>query len=141
MNLKIISPEKIIFEGEADEIIAPTTTGEIAVLPNHTEMVTQLSDGEITVKVKEKDTHIAVTGGFLQILEGEVNIIADYAVKSEEISAQKAMEAQKRAEEVLKKKKEDLTERDFAAAQSEFKRAIMELKVANKRRHNTGRPQ
>lgn len=140
MQLQIISPEKVIFEGDIDELIAPTVSGEIAVLPNHADLLTQLSGGEITIKEKGISHHIAVTGGFLQITNGVLNILADYAVKSEEINAQKALEAQKRAEEILKKRKEDVSERDFALAQSEFNRAIVELKVA-RRRHGTGRPQ
>lgn len=141
MNLKIISPEKVIFEGEITELIAPTVSGEIAVLKEHADLLTQLSEGEITVKSKGKDDHIGVTGGFLQIIKGDVTLLADYAVKSEEINAQKAMEAQKRAEEILKRKKEGVNERDFASAQSDMRRAMMELKIANKRRHGSGRPQ
>ncbi len=140
MNLKIISPEKVIYEGEIDEIIAPTINGEIGILPNHVDLLTQLDSGELTIKFKGKEQHIALTGGFLQITKGEVSVLADYAVRSEEINTQKALEAQKRAEEILKKKGENITVRDFAAAQSEFNRAIVELKVA-RRRHGSGRPQ
>lgn len=141
MTLKIISPEKLIFEGEIDEIIAPTVTGEIAILPNHVELLTEISDGEITIKSKGRLTHLAITGGFLQTNGTEVSVLADYAVKSDDINAQKALAAQKRAEEILKKKKEGISERDFAVAQSDFRRAITELRVANKRLHGTGRPQ
>ncbi len=141
MQLQIVSPEKILFDGEILELIAPTISGEIAVLPHHADLLTQLTEGEIIIKHKGKEEHIGVTGGFLQILGGNITLLADYAVRSEEINAQKALEAQKRAEEILKKKKEGVSERDFALAQSEFRKAIMELKVANKRRHGSGRPQ
>ena len=141
MNLKIISPEKQIFEGEIDELIAPTVTGEVTILPHHADILTQLSEGEMTVKSKGKETHIAVTGGFLQISNNEISVLADYAIKSEEINSQKALEAQKRAEEILKRKKEGVSERDFAAAQADFRRAAAQLRVANKRRHSTPRPQ
>ena len=141
MTLNIISPEKLIFEGEIDELIAPTATGELAILPHHADLLTQLAEGEITIKVKGKETHIAVTGGFLQIKLNEISILADYAIKSEEINAQKALEAQKRAEEILKKKKEGISERDFAVAQSDFRRAAAQLRVANKRRHSSLKPQ
>ncbi|MDQ5900692.1 MAG: F-type H+-transporting ATPase subunit epsilon [Patescibacteria group bacterium] len=138
MQLKVVTPEKVIYDGEIDELIIPTVTGEIAVLPHHIDLLTQVVPGEMTIKHKGKDQHVAVTGGFLQIVDGVLTLLSDYAVRSEEIDAKKALEAQKRAEETLKKKKEDLTERDFAVAQADMRRAILELKVANKRRsHRT----
>ena len=140
MNLKIISPEKVLFDGEIDELIAPTVNGEIAILPNHADLLTQLDSGEMTVKTKGKEHHIGATGGFLQITNGEITVLVDFAVVSEEVNTQKALEAQKRAEEVLKRQKEGVNERDFAAAQSDMRKAIMELKVA-RRRHGSGRPQ
>ena len=137
MLLSIISPEKVIYEGEIDELIAPTTTGEIAVLPHHADLLTQLSDGEMTVKHKGKEIHVAITGGFLQIQSNSISVIADFALRSEEIDAKKALEAQHRAEESLKKAKESMSERDFAMNQIEMQRAILQLKVAKKRRHSS----
>lgn len=137
MNLEIITPEKVIFSGEIDELIVPTVTGEIAILPHHVDLLTQLSPGEITVKTSGKQQHIAVTGGFLQITNNSISLLADYAVRSEEINAQKALEAQRRAEDILKKKKEGISEQDFAIAQNDLRRAVLELKVANKRRRGS----
>lgn len=134
MNLSIISPEKVIYEGEIDELIAPTVMGEIAVLPHHADLLTQLSDGEMIVKHKGKDLHVAVTGGFLQIVNNNISVIADFAMRSEEIDAKKALEAQLRAEERLKKAKEDMSEREFAMNQIEMQRAILQLKVSKKRK-------
>lgn len=140
MNLEIITPEKVIFDGEIDELIVPTVTGEIAILPHHVDLLTQLAPGEITVKTGNKQQHIAVTGGFLQITNNSISLLADYAVKSEEINAQKALEAQRRAEEILKRKKEGISEQDFAIAQNDLRRAVLELKVANKRRRGSPIP-
>ncbi|MBU4016597.1 hypothetical protein KKF69_03915 [Patescibacteria group bacterium] len=66
--------------------------------------------------------------------ENKVTILADYAVQSEEIEVEKALEAKKRAEDILKKTKEKVSDRDFALAQAELRRAVMELHVANRRR-------
>ncbi len=134
MQLKVVTPEKIIFDGEIEELVIPTVTGEIAVLPHHIDLLTQVVAGEMTIKQKGKEHHVAVTGGFLQVDKGVLTLLSDYAIRSEEIDMKKALEAQKRAEETLKKKQEDLTERDFAVAQADMRRAILELKVANKRR-------
>lgn len=141
MQLKIITPERITFEGEIDELIVPTVAGEIAVLPHHIDLLTQVTSGEITIKIKGKEEHIAVTGGFLQINHDSLTLLADYAVHSEQINAQKALEAQKRAEEILKKKSEHTTEQDLALAQAEMRRAILELKVVRRRRGGSNLPQ
>jgi F-type H+-transporting ATPase subunit epsilon len=81
-----------------------------------------------------------VTGGFLQITNDKISLLADYAVRSEDINAQKALEAQRQAEEILKKKKEGISEQDFAIAQNDLRRAVLELKVANKRRRGLQLP-
>lgn len=136
MQLKVITPEKVIFDDEAEELIIPTINGEIAILPQHVDLLTQLAPGEMIIKVKGKNHHVALTGGFLQIEDGNLSVLADYAIRSEEIDAKKASEAQKRAEEILKNT-EKVGERDFAIAQMDIRRAVLELKVAKKRRPNT----
>ena len=60
--------------------------------------------------------------------------MAEYAVRSEEIEVEKALEAQKRAAEKLKKTKEQVSEKDFAIAEGEMRRSILEINVANKRK-------
>jgi F-type H+-transporting ATPase subunit epsilon len=135
MTLKIVTPEKVIYDGEIDELIIPTVTGEIAVLPHHIDLLTEVAAGEMTIKHKGKEQHVAVTGGFLQIENNTLTLLSNYAIKSEEIDAKKAAEAQKRAEEKLKKKV-DLSERDFAIAEADMRRAILELKISSKRRGN-----
>jgi len=137
MQLQIITPEKKVLEQEIDELIAPTTSGEIAILPNHVDLLTQIAPGELTIKIKDKEQHLAITGGFLHIVDGAITVLSDYAVKSEEIDAKKALEAQRRAEEILKRKADGLSDLEIATAQSALRRAIAELKVANKRRRTT----
>ena len=81
-----------------------------------------------------KAQYLAVAGGFLEVSKNNVILLADYAVRSEEIEVSKAIEAQKRAEKVLKDSQEKVSKKDFALAESEFRRSILELKVASKRR-------
>jgi F-type H+-transporting ATPase subunit epsilon len=134
MQLEVITPEKVIFSDEIEELIAPTVDGEIAILPHHINLLTQLEPGELTIKTKGKLQHLAVTGGFLQMANGSISLLTDYAVRSEEINAKKALEAHTRAEKRMKEEKERMTEEEFAVVQADFRRAIAELKVA-KRRH------
>jgi|SRR5581483_1327078 len=134
-HFEIITPEKITFKEEVDEATIPTSTGQITVLPNHVSLVSQVIPGELIIKKSGRTEYLGVTGGFLEVNNNRVTLLADYAVHSEDINVQKAMEAQKRAEQLMKDAKEKSNDRDFARAETEFLRAIMELKIAEKRKH------
>ncbi|MBI2443375.1 MAG: ATP synthase F1 subunit epsilon [Candidatus Levybacteria bacterium] len=140
MHLDIVTPEKIVYSEDIEELTVPTPQGEISILPEHVALVTRVSEGELIVKTKGKSQFLAVTGGFLQVQDDRITLLADYAIRSEEIDTQKVLEARKRAEEALKKKREDMSERDFTVAESEMRRAILELKISNKRRKHTNIP-
>lgn len=137
MQLEIVTPEKIIHSGEVDEIVINTADGEIAVLPHHVNLVTKVLPGEMILKIGNKTQHMAITGGFLEVSANKITLLADYAVQAEEIQVNKALEAQKRAEEILRRKESGLTAQDLANAQAELSKAILELKVA-RRSHRSG---
>lgn len=127
--LEIITPEKVIYKDEADEVIAPTVDGEIAILPNHVNLLTQVSPGELIVKKGNNLQHLAITGGFLEVSGNKISILAEYAVKAQDIEVGRAMEAKKRAEKIMSEKS---TDNELKVAQGEMLKAILELKVATK---------
>lgn len=133
LSLEIITPEKIVYKDEVDEVIAPTIKGQISILPNHIGLLTQIEPGELIVKKDGRENFLAITGGFLEVAKNKISILADYAVRSEDIEVAKAEQAQKRAEKIMEEK---VSEKDFAIAQSELRRSILELKVAQRRRHH-----
>lgn len=137
MQLDIVTPEKTIFQGEVDEIYVSTADGDIGILPHHINLFTKLIPGELKLKISGKEQYMAITSGFLEINKNKVTILADYAVHAEDIEVEKAMEARKRAEEILKKKESRITEQEFAVAEAAFKQAIAEIKVAGHRRKRT----
>ncbi len=136
MQLEIVTPEKIIYKGDVDEIIVNTADGEIAVLPHHVNLFTKILPGEMTIKISGKEQFLAITGGFLEVSDNTVTLLADHAIRAEEIEVEKALAAQKRAEEILKRKEEGISEEDFATAQGELRKALLEIHVA-KRRHRS----
>ncbi len=140
MQLEIVTPEKVIYSGEVDEIIVNTADGEIAVLPQHVNLLTKVLPGEMTIKIGVKEQFLAITGGFLEVNNNKISLLADYAVRAEEIEVEKALAAQKRAEEIIKNKAEGISERDFATAQGDLRRALLELHVAKRRHHSSGGP-
>src|SRR6266496_281034 len=122
MQLEIVTPEKIIYNGDVDQITVDTADGKIAILPHHVNLFTKVISGELILKIGELDQLLAITGGFLEVSNNKVTLLADYAVHAEDVDVEKALAAQKRAEELLKKKKEGISEQDFALAQGELSR-------------------
>lgn len=127
--LEIITPEKVIYKDEVAEVVVPTTNGEIAILPNHMNLLTKLNPGELIIKKGTNQQYLAITGGFLEVLNNKVSILAEYAVKAQDIEVARAMEAKKRAEKVMSEKS---TDNELRIAQAEMIKAILELKVATK---------
>lgn len=134
---EVITPERSVFKDEVEEIIVPTLSGQIAVLPNHTSLFTQVEQGEMIIKKNNKAQHLAITGGFFEINKNNAILLADYAVRSEEVEVSKALEAQKKAQKIMKESKEKVSNEDFARAESDFRRSILELKIARKSRKIT----
>jgi len=135
--LEIITPEKIVYKNEIDELIVPTVNGQIAILPNHVGLFAKIIPGELIIRKKNSQEALAVTGGFLEVAKNHISILADYAIRAEDIEVAKAMEAQKRAEKLMVEKTSD---RDFRMAQADLIRAITELKVATKYKRKASRP-
>jgi F-type H+-transporting ATPase subunit epsilon len=134
MQLELITPEKVVLRDEVDELSVYTPQGQITILPHHANLITKVIPGEMIVKTQGKEYFLAVTGGFLEVANNKITILADYAVRSEDIEVEKALKAQEKAREILKKKQEGISERDFALAEADLRKSILELHVANKRR-------
>jgi len=137
LHLEVITPEKVIYESEADEIIAPTVNGQIGILPNHIGLLTKIVPGELIIRKGNSQYLLAITGGFLEVNNNNVSILADYAIKAEDVEIARAQEAQKRAEKLMQEK---ATDKDFKVAQAELVKAILELRVANKIKRRSTTP-
>ena len=129
LTLEIITPEKVVYKDEVSEVIAPTFDGEIAILPNHVNLLTQVNPGELIVKKGVTAQYLAITGGFMEVSDNKVSILADYAIKAQDIEIARATEAKRRAEKLMEEKTSD---NDLRIAQGEMIKAILELKVATK---------
>lgn len=132
IHLQIITPEKITFDDEVDQVSLPSTTGQITVLPNHTPLVTSIEAGELIFKKHQKETHFASGFGFAQIDAKNVKVLVDLAQEEEEIEERKIEEAKRQAEEAIKQK-HLLSEEEYATAAANLQKALVQLKI--KRRH------
>ncbi len=131
----ILTPESKVYEGEADEVIVPSVTGEIGILPGHVSLLTQILPGELRVKNGGKTNFFAIMGGYLEVNNNQVNVLGDYAVRAEDIEIAKAEQAKERAQKL---KEEKVSQEDLAIINAELRRSLLELKVAARRRR---RPQ
>lgn len=132
LHLDIITPERIVYSDDVDMVIVPGAQGELGILPHHTPLFTQVKPGEIKIKKGKEEFFLAVTGGFLDVAPGsKVSILADYAVRSEEVEVARAEEAKRRAEEAMREKK---SKQEAIYAEAELRRALLELKVARHRK-------
>lgn len=133
LHLTIVTQEKELLSTEIDSLTAMTTTGEVTILPGHIPLMTKLSDTELIYRIKGKEESFAVTGGFLNVEPNNtIVVLADSAVRSDEINEARALEARKKAEETMQKEKTSKTE--MFIAEGELRKAILELKVAQKRK-------
>jgi F-type H+-transporting ATPase subunit epsilon len=78
MRVTVISPEAAVFDGEADAVIVPAFDGELGILPNHAPLMTTLGTGVLTVRVGDVATRFRVQGGFLQVVQNSVRILAEH---------------------------------------------------------------
>jgi F-type H+-transporting ATPase subunit epsilon len=131
LALDIITPTKVVLSEEVDEVTIPTTDGEISILPNHVNLLTKIAAGEMVIRKGTKIDLFAITGGFLEILNSHVNVLADYAIHADDIEIAKVQEAKERAQKAMKEK---LTEEDFRVVNAELAKALLQIKVAHKRK-------
>ncbi|PLX24876.1 ATP synthase F1 subunit epsilon [Candidatus Parcubacteria bacterium] len=130
-SLKIVTPEKVLFEDQVLQVSVSTTMGQITILPNHLPLVSQLSPGEVVVRFNGTDESLmAVSGGIIEVLPDQVVILADTAERAEDIDEARAEEAKQKAEELLKEKVTDAEQ--FAAFSAMMEKEMARLKVARK---------
>ena len=77
MTLEIISPEKVFFKGEIDMVIVPGGKGQFTILPQHAAIISTLIEGDIIYVINEKDNHLAIKSGFVEVHNDVVTICVE----------------------------------------------------------------
>jgi F-type H+-transporting ATPase subunit epsilon len=78
MHVTVISPESAIFDGDADALVAPAYDGQVGILPRHAPFMTLLGEGPLTVRSAGTERRFVVRGGFLQVLNNTVRVVAEH---------------------------------------------------------------
>jgi F-type H+-transporting ATPase subunit epsilon len=130
IRLEVVTPEKIVVSEEAQIVMAPGVVGEFGVLIGHTPFLTALKNGAVRFNDSKGDEHsIFVSGGFAEVLPGQVTILAESAERRRDIDVERARAALERAQKRLAetRTKEEI---DFTRAQAALQRAILRLRIA-----------
>ncbi|MBI2021724.1 ATP synthase F1 subunit epsilon [Candidatus Daviesbacteria bacterium] len=130
LHLKLVTPEKEIFDETVDQVNISTEQGEIGILPHHANLLAKVVPGELRIKKGGKVDVLAVGEGFLQVSNNILTVMADLAEKAEEIDERAAEEAKKRAEAALEQK---LSGEEYAETLAILEKSLARLRV--KRRH------
>lgn len=136
LKLKIVTPERLILEDMVDQVVVPTTEGEITILPMHIPLIAPLASGDIVAMISGEYIPMAVVGGFIEVKNGEggnteVVVLADFAEHVSDLSDDKIAEAKARAEE-LRKLAENKENVDFEHFEAELERSLTRVKIADK---------
>lgn len=131
IRLEIVTPERKVLSEEVDSVTLPSATGEITILPEHENLISLIGAGELRYKIGNKEVPYALTGGCLEVNNGTVTIVAEHAVKADEIQVSKAKEAKEKAEKLMQQK---LNAHDLMMAEAEQRKALLELQIAEKYR-------
>ncbi len=138
MTLEIITAERQVFSDEVDMVIAPGFDGQLGILPRHAPLMTMLKPGELMVrKSGEVDIHVAVSGGFMEVLGNRVSVLADACERSDEIDEERAEQAIQRAQERLANRGSEL---ELERALTSLKRAQVRVNLVRRRRPRNAPP-
>jgi F-type H+-transporting ATPase subunit epsilon len=132
MRLEIITAEREVYSDDVDVLVAPGSEGELGILPHHAPLMTALQPGEIRVRKDGEEVFMAVSSGFLEVMDNKVTILADTAERSDEIDEARVQEALKRAEERIQMHSSDM---DLERAVASLRRSQARLKVVQRRRN------
>ncbi|OQY14685.1 MAG: F0F1 ATP synthase subunit epsilon [Desulfobacterium sp. 4572_20] len=134
-RLELVTAERMVYSDDVDMVIAWGLEGQLGILPHHAPLMTMLQPGELIVKKDNKETFMAVSGGFLEVRPDKVIVLADACERAEEIDRTRAEEAKRQAEEIIRSPS---PETETATAEAALRRSLVRLKVAEKIRRKRG---
>lgn len=137
LRLDIVTPERVVYSEEGlDAVIAPGSQGELGILPAHAPLMTTLGLGELRARKGGEETPFSIAGGFLEVRDNVVTVLADVAERAEEIDLERARAARERAAASLSTREADV---DIAMVQAAMRRAILRERVAERYSRRGGR--
>lgn len=131
LQLEVVTPERRVLSEPVDSVTIPGLGGELGILPGHTPLISQLQTGVLSYVQGGNTYQLHVSGGFVEVREDQVSILAEIAERPEEIDAARARLAREHVEKQLNAWTG--TEEDFEVARAKLERSIVRLQLAANR--------
>ena len=128
-SLKIVTPDGLVFDGQAEELIVRTTTGDMGILAGHINCVAPLGMGRATVITGGKKRYAACIGGMVSVLDGAVTLVPTTFEWAEDIDSVRVEKSYERAQKILGNK--DSSNTDIRLAEARLRRALVRRSVAS----------
>ncbi|MFN8558866.1 MAG: F0F1 ATP synthase subunit epsilon [Dehalococcoidia bacterium] len=130
LKLDIVTAERMVLSQEGlDAVIAPGSEGELGILPSHAPLMTTLGIGELRYRRGADEVAYAISGGYLEVRDNVVTVLADVAERADEIDTERARAARERAAAALASRESEV---DIALTQAALRRSLMRLRVAER---------
>ncbi|HLI88199.1 MAG TPA: F0F1 ATP synthase subunit epsilon [Ktedonobacteraceae bacterium] len=127
LHVEVVTAERELYNGEASMVSAPGSEGRLGILPHHAALLAFLKPGALRIELRDEEETLFVSGGFLEVSDNNVTVLADTAEHAEEIDQARAEAARRRAEERLAQAQ---SEGERAELQGALERALNRLHVA-----------
>ena len=131
MELEIVTPEKLFFSGEVDEVNVPGAEGYLGILPGHAPLLSELQIGVISYRQGSQETHLFCSWGFAEVLPDRVSVLVEVAETPDKIDVERARSEKDEAEKLLRSLDEDI---DFVQTMNDLQQAEVQLELAEKSR-------
>ena len=133
--LNVVTPEREVLRADdVESVLAPGVDGELGVLPRHAPLITQIQPGTLRLRQGGDDSYLSVTGGFLEVMDNQVTVLADASERSGEIDIERAERARDLAQQRLKQARLTPDGVDVARARLALLRSLARLRTAERAR-------
>ena len=132
ISLKVVTPVRLVLEEQVDELTAPGPLGQLGILPDHAALMTTLEIGQLGYRKSGAAAVVTVTGGYAEVLDNVVTVLANAAEFPHEIDTARAEDAKARAARALDEGGQADEDR-LAAARAALQRAVLRLETAGRR--------
>ena len=130
IQLEVVTPERRVLADPVDMVTVPGLGGELGILPGHTPLISQLQTGVLTYVAEGKSSQLHVSGGFVEVRDDHVSVLAEVAERPDEIDAARAKLSRDQLEKQINAWSG--SEDDLAIAKTEFERSVVRLQLASR---------
>ena len=130
IQLEVVTPERRVLADPVDMVTVPGLGGELGILPGHTPLISQLQTGVLTYVAEGKSSQLHVSGGFVEVRDDHVSVLAEVAERPDEIDAARAKLSRDQLEKQINAWSG--SEDDLAIAKTEFERSVVRMQLASR---------